>query len=140
MVSSALALMLAAATAQASDTTRESREVFATCLRGFVENSLQAQKSAEEFEAEYPQACATQEAAFRAAIIRRDTAARFSRADAEEAAGLEIEDARFNFSERFEMAMPADPPPQQQAAQQATPAEQAQGTEQAQATDQPPSR
>ena len=115
MVSSALALILAAASAQASDTTRQSREAFATCLRGFVESSLAARKSTEDFQAEYPQACA-----------------------AEEAAGLEIEDARFNFSERFEMAMPDEPPQQQ--AEQSAPATQAQGTEQAQATDQPPSR
>jgi len=139
MVSSALALVLAAATAQASDTTRESREAFAACLQRFVESSLEAQKSAQDFQAEYPQACAAEEAAFRGAIIRRDTAARFSRADAEEAAGLEIEDARFNFSERFDMAMPPEPP-QQRAEQQAAPAEPAQAAEQAQATDQPPSR
>ena len=53
-----------------------------------------------------------QEAALRAAVIQRERQARMSQADAEESAGLEIEDARTNFQERFEMAMPEQPPAQ----------------------------
>lgn len=101
MISSVLALTLAASAAQASDTTRESREAFTACLREYVTRSLEARTPAATFEAEYPQQCTAQEAAFRAAVIRRDTAMRATRAGAEDSANLEIEDARTNFSERF---------------------------------------
>ena len=107
MISTVIAMALAAAPAQASDTTRSAREAFTACLRAYVESSIQAGKSAEAFQAEYPQQCTTQEAAFREAVIRRDTAMRATRANAEESANLEVEDARVNFSERFEMSMAA---------------------------------
>jgi hypothetical protein len=105
MISAVIAMALAAAPAQASDTTRSAREAFTACLRAFVESSIQANKSAETFQSEYPQQCATQERAFRDAVIHRDTANRATRANAEESANLEVEDARVNFSERFEMSM-----------------------------------
>jgi hypothetical protein len=111
MISSVLAL-LAAATAAQSDTTRSAREAFTACLRGYVDRSLDAGLPLATFQSEYPQQCSTEEAAFRAAVIRRETSARASRADAEEAANLEIEDARVNFSERFELATPADSTPE----------------------------
>ncbi|MGQ0588577.1 MAG: hypothetical protein ACT4N8_03445 [Sphingosinicella sp.] len=106
MFSSFLALMLAAVGGQATDTTRMAREAFTACLQAFVQQSVSARMTPSDFEAQYPQQCAAQEAAYREAIIRRDTAARIARAAAEESAGLEIEDARINFSERFAMAQP----------------------------------
>ena len=120
MLSHTLALLLAASAAQASDTTRASREAFTACLRDFVEQALQDQMTAEAFETEYPRACPAQEAAFRAAVIRRDEALRATRASAEDAANLEVEDARFNFADRFEMALPPQQPAQQQAAAETT--------------------
>ena len=105
MISSVLALLAAASAAQASDTTRTAREAFTACLRTYVNRSVEARTTAEAFAAEYPQQCAAQEAAFREAVIRRDTALRATRATAEESAQLEIEDARANFSERFAAAM-----------------------------------
>ena len=105
MISTVIAMALAAAPAQASDTTRSAREAFTACLRAFVESSIEANKSADAFQSEYPQQCTSQEAAFREAVIRRDTANRSTRANAEESANLEVEDARINFSERFEMSM-----------------------------------
>ncbi len=107
MYSIALALLAAAFADQASDTTRASREAFQTCLGRFVDGSIRERKPPATFAAEFPQACAAQQQAFREAIIRRDTAMRATRASAEDAANLEVEDARFNFSERFEMAIPA---------------------------------
>jgi len=109
MISSVLALVLAATAAQASDTTRAARETFTACLRGYVDRSLDGGTTPEVFQTEYPQQCAAEQAAFRAAVIRRETSARVSRADAEEAANLEVEDARINFSERFEMAQSPAP-------------------------------
>jgi len=88
-----------------ADTTRGARETFTRCLHAFVESSVQARKTQEQFTAEYAQACAAQQTAFREAVIRRDVAMRSTRAGAEQSANLEVEDARVNFSERFEMAL-----------------------------------
>jgi hypothetical protein len=105
MISSLLALVLATTAGQASDTTRATREAFTTCLRGYVDRSLDGGTTRATFETEFPQQCAAEQSAFRAAVIQRETAARASPADAAEAAGLEIEDARVNFSERFDLAV-----------------------------------
>ena len=109
MISTALVLIFAALSMQASDTTRASREAFQRCLGTFVDGAIRANKTPDEFNAAFPQACAAEEAAFRRVIIARDTASRATRAGAEDAANLEVEDARFNFNERFEMAQPAQP-------------------------------
>ncbi len=129
MISSVLALAMAASM-QPADTTRAAREAFTGCLRGYVDRSVQSRMAAAEFATAYPRECTTQEQAYRAAVIAREVASRMSRADAEESAGLEIEDARTNFSERFDMAQPAAPAaapaaqPAAQAAAQQTPAPQ----------------
>jgi hypothetical protein len=112
MISTALTLIAAALSMQASDTTRPAREGFTRCLGAFVERSVHASKTLDQFHAEFPQACAAEQAAFRQAIIARDMASRSTRAGAEETANLEVEDARVNFNDRFEMSIP----PQQQAA------------------------
>jgi hypothetical protein len=103
MIATAIAMLLSM---QASDTTRASREAFTRCLGRFVDSSMEAGKTAAQFNAEFPQACATEQSAFRAAIIARDTASRATRASAEESANAEIEDARFNFNDRFQGAQP----------------------------------
>ena len=125
MFLSMLAIAAAAASAQASDTTRASREAFTGCLRGYVEQAMQNRMSQDAFEREFPQACAAQQTAFRDAIIARETGLRATRANAEDQANLEIEDARFNFLDRFvevpSDAAPAQAPAEAQAA--ATPAE-----------------
>jgi hypothetical protein len=105
MISSVLALLAAASAAQATDQTRGAREAFTSCLRGYVQRSVDARTTLEAFQAEYPRQCAAQEAAFREAIMRREMALRATRSTAEESANLEIEDARINFSERFEMSV-----------------------------------
>jgi hypothetical protein len=107
MISSTLALLLAAAAMQPSDTTRATREAYTGCLRAFVDRSVDARMSRADFATAFPQACPQQEAAYRAAVIAREVASRMSRADAAESASTEIEDARFNFRERYDMAMPA---------------------------------
>jgi len=108
MISTALVLA-AALSMQASDTTRASREAFQRCLGTFVDGAIRANKTLDAFNTEFPQACAAEEQAFRRAIIARDTANRATRAGAEDAANLEVEDARFNFNDRFQMAQPATP-------------------------------
>lgn len=107
MISSVLVLVLAASAAQPSDTTRTVREAYTACLRGFVQRSLEARMAAADFTTAFPQQCTQQEAAFRAAVIQREVASRARRADAEQSATDEIDEAKLNFRERFEMAMPA---------------------------------
>jgi len=110
--------LLAAAMAMqgTSDPTRASREAYTRCLRTYVERSLNQRMTPADFATAYPQQCMTEQTAYRDAVIRREIAARSSRADAEESATMEIDDARLNFSERFDMAQPetpaaATPPP-----------------------------
>ena len=100
-----LSSLLALAMAMQSDTTRTAREAFTRCLSQFVESSIGAHKTAEQFRTEYPQACTAEQTAYREAIIRREMGSRSTRASAAESANLEVQDARDNFSERFEMAI-----------------------------------
>jgi hypothetical protein len=130
MISTAILVMSAALSMQASDSTRTSREAFQRCLGTFVDGAIRSSKTAAAFATEFPQACAAEQTAFRNAIIARDTASRATRAGAEEAANLEIEDARFNFNDRFEMAQPATPRTAQAAASAPAPAAAAQPTAQ----------
>lgn len=106
MISSVLTLLLAATSAQASDTTRTARMAFTACLRTYVDHSAETGMAPAAFTAAYPQQCSTQEAAFRAAVIARENGLRATRANAEQSARDEIEEARVNFRERFEMSLP----------------------------------
>jgi len=137
MFPSVLAMVAAAAAAQASDTTRASREAFTGCLRAYVNRSVEQSTALDAFRTAYPQQCTAQQQAFRDAIVRRETAGRASQAAAQEQADLEIDDARLNFSERFEMSLPAQPPAAQQAEAQTPPADAAQPQQQAQTEPQP---
>lgn len=108
MIASILVLPFAALAMQgASDTTRTAREAYTGCLRGFVERSLESRMTAEAFNTAYPQQCTAQEAAYRAAVIQRETATRATRATAEQSAIDAIDEAKLNFRERFEMELPA---------------------------------
>jgi len=103
MISTMMTALALAGAGQATDSTRSAREAFTSCLRAYVTQSVEAQKPLAEFQTEYPTQCSTQEAAFRAAVIRRETTARMARAAAEQSARDEVEEARTNFSERFQM-------------------------------------
>ena len=99
MISSVLALVAVLGGGQ-SDPTRTSREAFTNCLRAYVDRKIEDRMAIDAFRSEYPRQCTAQETAYREAVIR---GFRGSRADAEELAGLEIEDARASFSDLFEM-------------------------------------
>lgn len=105
MISTVFVMALAAMQPVASDTTRAARQAFTACLRAYVEQSTTARMPAADFAAAYPQQCTQQEAAFRAAVIQRETSTRATRANAEQAARDEVDEARTNFRERYEMAM-----------------------------------
>jgi hypothetical protein len=109
MVSSVLALMLAASAMQ-SDTTRSAREAFTGCLRAYMNHAIEAHTSAADFGTQYPQQCTTQEATYRNSVIARETAIRATRSSAEQTARDEIDETRTNFRERFEMAIDTAPP------------------------------
>jgi hypothetical protein len=132
MISSVLSLLLAASAAQASDTTRTAREAYTGCLRGFVTRSVESGMSAADFAAAFPQQCTAQEVALRAAVIRRESALRATRSTAEQSATDEIDEAKTNFRERFEMSQPepAATPAAQPPAAPATPAATASATPQ----------
>jgi len=106
MISSVLAVAMAV-WMQPADTTRASREAFTTCLRTYVDRVTQSRMTPADFATAYPQQCTEQQTAFRTAVITRERASRMSQADSEESANMEIEEARLNFSERFDMAQPA---------------------------------
>lgn len=105
---------------QPTDATRSAREAYTGCLRAYVQRSLESRMSPAEFGRAFPQQCTTQEAAFRAAVVRRELSSRMSQADAAESATLEIDEAKTNFRERFDMAQPASSPPAAQPAAAAT--------------------
>ena len=107
---------------QPADTTRSTREAYTRCLRTYVERSLTERMTPANFATAYPQQCMTEQNAYRTAVIAREVAARSSRADAEESATMEIDDARLNFSERFDMAQPETPAQPPAAAAPAAPA------------------
>ena len=138
MILSVFALVAAVGGGQ-SDTSRSSREAFTSCLRAYVERGIEGRMAADAFAAEYPRQCATQESAYRASFIR---GFRGSRADAEELAGLEVEDARLNFASLFELEAEETDRRQRevdaQAAAQAPPPAPAEASQQPSA-DQPPS-
>ena len=90
-------------------TTRAELDAFTRCLRVFVESSTRERRTLEQFNAAYPMACATEQAAFRQAIVRRDTGMGATRATAEELANLAVEDARANFNDIFQMSLPPRP-------------------------------
>jgi hypothetical protein len=99
MILSFFALVAAVGGGQ-SDTSRASRDAFTSCLRAYVERGIENRIAADAFAAEYPRQCAAQESAYRDSFIR---GFRGRRADAEELAGLEVEDARLNFASLFEL-------------------------------------
>jgi len=109
MISTVLAFALAGAGMQ-NDTTRTQRDAFNTCLRAYMQQSIESHATMDAFNAAYPQQCTTQEAAYRNVILQRESALHSAPAAAQDAANEEIEDSRTNFHERFEMATtPAAP-------------------------------
>lgn len=104
MLSSILAALLATASANAvQDATTASRNAYTSCLRAFMQRSLTERTALTAFEAALPQQCTAQEQAYRRALVARDSATGAARAQAEEDATLEIQDARENFKQLFEM-------------------------------------
>ena len=123
MIASMLVLPLAALAAQgASDTTRTAREAYTSCLRGFVERSLEGNMTAAAFHAALPAAMHRAGSGLpRRRHPARDRRSRATRANAEQSATDEIDEAKLNFRERFEMMLPEPAAAPAAAASAATP-------------------
>jgi hypothetical protein len=120
MIASVSLLIATMALQGGADTTRPARVAYTTCLRQFVDRSMQERMTQEAFDAAFPQQCQPQLTAFRTAIIARENALRATRANAEETASLEIEDSQVNQRDMF--LPPQAAPAVQQAAAPAAPA------------------
>lgn len=111
-MSSALAALLALAatattTANAAqpgrDPTTFARDAYTACLRQFMQASLRERMAQAAFDAAIPQQCANELAAYRAAVITREVGFRTPRAEAEQTATQEVDDARANLRELYAM-------------------------------------
>jgi hypothetical protein len=102
MISSVLAMTLAAAAPGPSpDAITRARKAYSACLSGFMKKSLKDGAEPAAFESGLAPACATQEQAFRTAVIAADTASGIKRAAAEENAKFEVDDILNNTKEMF---------------------------------------
>jgi hypothetical protein len=102
MISSMLAMALAAAAPGPSpDAITRARKAYSACLSGFMKKSLKDGAEDSAFEKGLSPACATQEQAFRTAVIAADTASGMKRAAAEQNAATEVEDILANTTEMF---------------------------------------
>ena len=111
-MSSVLVALLVLGTAngvalQANDPSASARNAYTRCLRQFMDRSLNERMSPTDFRAALPQQCTQQEQAFRQALIAREASFRTPRAEAEETATMEVDDARANFVELFENNQPS---------------------------------
>ncbi len=98
MVSAAAAMTLQA------DTTRVPRDAYTRCLRTFMEKSVKDKASVSDFEAALPKQCADQESAFRTAIQAREKNFKTPAAEVEDIIKGELEDARGNIKQMFELS------------------------------------
>jgi hypothetical protein len=92
---------------QTNDSSVAARNAYTHCLRQFMERSLDGRMSLNDFRASLPEQCAEQEQAFRRALIAREVSFRTPRAEAEETATMEVDDARANFIQLFENNLPS---------------------------------
>jgi hypothetical protein len=77
------------------------RNDYGKCMRQFTTASLKADKTEIEFNAGLRDACTTQEAAYREAIIRVDKLDGFTQKEAEQDAEEQILDYLDNFKEKY---------------------------------------
>jgi len=100
MISSLLALSLAAAAMQ-SEAANQARRDYSTCLRTFMRASLQQRMEPDAFETAMNGQCTTQATAYRTALIARDQRSGGGRTRAEEDAQIMIDDAKANVMEYY---------------------------------------
>src|SRR3546814_20520038 len=94
-------LLLAAAAPSPMATAADTREAFAKCLRADLKKSLEAKKTAADYEAAIKTVCQAEREAFRKAVIVLDKSGGDSDADATGDADMQVEDYHANFIEKF---------------------------------------
>jgi len=94
-------LLLAVAAPSPMAAAADTREAFAKCLRTDLKKSLEAKKTAADYEAAIKTVCQTEREAFRKAVITLDKSGGDSDADAAEDADMQVEDYHANFVEKF---------------------------------------
>ena len=104
LISSILSLSFALSV-QASDPTRASRGAYSACLRRYMEASVNARKSENEFNTALPQQCTAEEQAYSAAIRAREAGFRTPAAQIDTIVREELDDARTNIREIFAMSI-----------------------------------
>ena len=77
------------------------RKAYSACLQKLIKDRTDAKLSIASFTSEAKSSCATQEAAFRKSLIDYDVATGIKRADAEEGAGLQVEDYLANAADTY---------------------------------------
>ena len=99
MVEFTIAMFMVAA---ASNSTADSREAFARCLKDHVRTSLEQKIAADAFGTSLAAACKDKEQTLRSALIAADLAMGLKRAASEKSAGEQISDYRIMAKEDFE--------------------------------------
>jgi uncharacterized protein YfdQ (DUF2303 family) len=102
MISTVLAVMLAAAAPGPADKIAVARKEYTRCLKAFMDKSVKDKTEVSTFKAALATTCADKEQAFRSAVVAADVAAGIKRAAAEETAKTDVEDIRLNTSETYE--------------------------------------
>src|SRR5690606_7867540 len=94
-------LLLAAAAPSPMATAADTRESFGKCLRADLKKSLEAKKTAADYEVAIKTICQAEREAFRKAVIALDKSGGDSDADAAEDADMQVEDYQANFIDKF---------------------------------------
>ena len=96
----------AALMALQADPTRAPRDAYTSCLRAFMEKSVKDKMTLEAFTAAFPQQCVDQESAYRSAVRSFQARLKVPAAEIDEIIKEEVDTARDNVKQRFEMHMP----------------------------------
>jgi hypothetical protein len=95
----------AALMAVQADPTRASRDAYTRCLRTFMEKSVKDKTTADDFGAALARQCTDQETAYRSAIRAREANYKTPAGDVDQIISGELEDARENIKQIFEMSI-----------------------------------
>ena len=77
------------------------RKAYSACLQKLIKDRTDAKLNTATFTSEAKSGCAAQEAAFRKSLIDYDVATGLKRADAEEGAGLQVEEYLANAADTY---------------------------------------
>ena len=103
-------VLLVALLASAQGNLASARTAYSKCLGGFTRAQVKEGVAADAFQTKLATACKTEEAAFRAASIASDVAAKIARATAERNATEEIGYIHENAVETFKASMETPAP------------------------------